>query len=42
VFTNALIEEAKNFAVYAGIGGALGGILVGWLLGRARKRVMPN
>jgi len=42
VFTNSLIEEAKNFAVQAGIGGALGGILVGWLLGRARKRVMPN
>ena len=42
VFTNSLIEEAKSFAVKAGIGGALGGILVGWLLGRARKRVMPN
>lgn len=42
VFTNSLIEEAKSFAVQAGIGGALGGILVGWLLGRARKRVMPN
>jgi len=42
VFTNSLIEEAKAAAIYAGIGGALGGILVGWLLGRARKRVMPN
>jgi len=41
VFTNSLIEEAKNAALYAGVGGAIGGILVGWLLGRARKRVMP-
>ena len=42
VFTNSLIAEAKDAAIYAGIGGALGGILVGWLMGRARKRVMPG
>lgn len=42
VFTNALIAEAKDMIVYAGIGAALGGILVGWLLGRARRRVMPT
>lgn len=42
VFTNSLIAEAKDMVGYAGVGGALGGILVGWLLGRARKRVMPN
>lgn len=42
VFTNSLIAEAKDMVGYAGVGAALGGILVGWLLGRARKRVMPN
>lgn len=42
VFTNSLIAEAKDMIVHAGIGAALGGILVGWLLGRARRRVMPN
>lgn len=42
VFTNSLIAEAKEMIVHAGVGAALGGILVGWLLGRARKRVMPN
>ena len=42
VFSNSLIAEAKDMVVHAGVGAALGGILVGWLLGRARKRVMPN
>ncbi len=41
VFTNSLIEEAKDAALYAGIGGALGGIVVGWLLGRIRRRATP-
>lgn len=38
VFTNVLIAEAKDMIMHAGIGAALGGILVGWLLGRARRR----
>lgn len=38
VFTNSLIAEAKDMIMHAGIGAALGGILVGWLLGRARRR----
>lgn len=42
VFTNSLIGEAKDMIVHAGIGAALGGILVGWLLGRARRRSLPN
>lgn len=42
VFTNSLIAEAKDAIVHAGIGAALGGILVGWLLGRARRRAVPN
>ena len=38
VFTNDLIAEAKRVAIYAGVGGALGGLLIGWLIGRRRKR----
>jgi len=42
VFTNSLIAEAKDMIVHAAIAAALSGILVGWLLGRARRRVKPN
>ena len=38
VFTNDLIAEAKRAAVYTGVGGALAGLLVGWLIGRWRRR----
>lgn len=38
VFTNDLIGEAKTAAWYAGIGGAAGGIALGLLLARLRKR----
>ncbi len=38
VFTNPLIEEAKRAIWYVGAGGALGGLLLGWLIGRMRKR----
>lgn len=38
VFTNELIAEAKRVAIYTGAGGALAGLLVGWLIGRRRKR----
>ena len=40
VFTNDLIAEAKRAAIYTGVGGTLGGILIGWLIGR-RRRVAP-
>jgi hypothetical protein len=38
VFTNSLNEEAKRAALYAGAGGATGGLLLGWLIGRWRRR----
>jgi len=38
VFTNPLIEEAKSAAVHVGAAAGLGGVLVGWLLGRWRRR----
>jgi hypothetical protein len=38
VFTNSLIEEATTAAYYAAAGGALGGLVVGWLVGRMRRR----
>ena len=38
VFTNDLIAEAKRAAIYTGVGGALGGLVIGWLIGRLRKR----
>lgn len=38
VFTNSLIEEAKDAAIHVGIGGAVGGLIVGFLLGRWRRR----
>jgi len=37
VFTNSLIAEAKTAVWYAGGGGAVLGLLVGWLLGRWRR-----
>ena len=38
VFTNDLIAEAKRAAIYTGVGGAVGGLLIGWLIGRRRGR----
>jgi len=38
VFTNALIEEAKTAAIYTGVGGASAGLIVGWVVGRFRRR----
>ena len=38
VFTNTLIEEATTAAYYTAAGGALGGLVVGWLVGRMRRR----
>lgn len=38
VFTNPLIAEAKAAIWYAGGGAALAGLLLGWLLGRWRRR----
>lgn len=38
VFTNPLIAEAKAAIWYAGAGAAVLGLLVGWLLGRRRRR----
>ena len=38
VFTNPLMDEAKRAAIYAGAGGAAGGLLLGWLIGRRRRR----
>ena len=38
VFTNDLIGEAKRAVIYAGVGGALGGLVIGWLIGRVRRR----
>jgi len=37
VFTNDLIAEAKRAAIYTGAGGVLGGLLLGWLIGRKRR-----
>ena len=37
VFTNELIAEAKRAAIYTGVGGALAGLLIGWLIGRRRR-----
>jgi ketosteroid isomerase-like protein len=42
VFTNSLIEEAKKAAWTTGIGGALAGLVLGWLIGRRRPRVLPS
>lgn len=38
VFTNDLIEEAKSAAGKVGIGGAIVGLVLGWLAARLRKR----
>lgn len=38
VFTNDLIAEAKDAVLYGTAGGAVGGLLIGWLIGRRRKR----
>ncbi len=38
VFTNVLLDEAKTTVMQVGAGGALGGIVVGWLIGRVRRR----
>ncbi|MBL8394915.1 MAG: nuclear transport factor 2 family protein [Candidatus Accumulibacter sp.] len=37
VFTNSLIGEAKQAIWYAGAGAGIGGLLLGWLLGRRRR-----
>lgn len=38
VFTNDLMAEAKSAVVYAGVGGAAGGLLLGWLAARFTRR----
>ena len=38
VFTNDLIAEATDAVHYGIAGGAAGGLLIGWLVGRRRKR----
>jgi ketosteroid isomerase-like protein len=38
VFTNPLIDEAKNAAPYAGAGGAIIGFALAWILGRLMRR----
>ncbi|MCU0936983.1 MAG: nuclear transport factor 2 family protein [Gammaproteobacteria bacterium] len=38
VFTNSLLAEAERAALYAGGGGLLGGLILGWLIGRSRRR----
>ena len=38
VFTNSLISEAKTAIWYTGGGAVLGGLLLGWLFGRRRRR----
>ena len=32
------MDEAQRAALYAGAGGAAGGLLLGWLIGRWRRR----
>jgi hypothetical protein len=38
VFTNSLLDEAKQTVLYAGGGGALGGLVLAWVIGRFRRR----
>ena len=37
VFTNSLLAEATRAIWYAAGGAAIGGLLLGWLLGRRRR-----
>ena len=37
VFNNVLLDEAKSALMYTGGGGLVGGLLVGWFIGRRRK-----
>jgi len=38
VFNNTLLDEVKSSLVYTGGGGVIGGALLGWLIGRRRKK----
>lgn len=38
VFTNSLINEAKDAVTYVGVGTGTGGLIVGFLIGRLRRR----
>ncbi|MCM8611910.1 nuclear transport factor 2 family protein [Accumulibacter sp.] len=38
VFTNSLLAEAERAIWYVGAGAGVGGLLLGWLLGRWRRR----
>ena len=38
VFTNSLLAEAERAIWYVGAGAGVGGLLLGWLLGRRRRR----
>jgi len=38
VFTNSLIEEATDAAVKVGVGAGVGGLILGFLIGRWRRR----
>ncbi len=38
VFTNPLIDEAKNAAIYTGAGGTIIGFALAWILGRLMRR----
>ena len=41
VFNNVLLDEAKSALMYFGGGGALVGLLLGWLVGRRPKSASP-
>jgi hypothetical protein len=38
VFTNSLLAEAERAIGYVGAGAGIGGLLLGWVLGRRRRR----